>query len=134
MPAVDGEQTNEELGRCQTRVNRSGTEVMLRCLKAGATPPCSVFFLENPASGRRNPKIISCDAEYAPFFMQVTPDALSRLAENLPFRDPAELWHAPVDGSQLRESRVVMRLYQPLEHFTRRVVIPDVRLHDWLPR
>jgi hypothetical protein len=37
----------------------------------------------------------------------------------------------PVDGSQLAESQVVLRTYQPLDHFTRRLVIPEIRLKDW---
>jgi hypothetical protein len=50
---------------------------------------------------------------------------------NLPFRDPSGLTHFPVDGPQLPTSRVVLRLYQPEDHFTRHLVIPAVTLQDW---
>jgi hypothetical protein len=40
----------------------------------------------------------------------------------------AGLW---VRESQLRDSRVVVWTYRPEAHFTRQVVIPDIRLSDW---
>jgi hypothetical protein len=49
----------------------------------------------------------------------------------LPFRDPVGLAHFPVDGSKLRESRAVLQLYRAQDHFTRKLVIPDVRLRNW---
>jgi hypothetical protein len=30
------------------------------------------------------------------------------------------------------ESRVVMRFYEAVDHFTRHIEIPNVRLSDWL--
>ena len=56
---------------------------------------------------------------------------MGRFGRNLPFRDPTGLAHYPVDGSQLAESQVVLRTYQPQDHFTRRLVIPEIRLKDW---
>jgi hypothetical protein len=56
---------------------------------------------------------------------------MGRFGRNLPFHDPTGLAHYPVDGSQLAESQVVLRSYQPLDHFIRRLVIPEIRLKDW---
>ena len=39
----------------------------------------------------------------------------------------------PVDGSQLQDARAVIRVYRAAEHFTRTLVIPDIRLSDWSP-
>jgi hypothetical protein len=50
---------------------------------------------------------------------------------NLPFRDSIGVAHFPVDGSKLRESRAVLQLYHAQDHFTRTLIIPDVRLEDW---
>jgi len=133
IEALDGQQTIAELGRCQSNVNRSGTAVHVDCLQAGTTPPCTTFTLEHAANGTRNPPVVRCEGDYDPFFMQILPDALKRVNVQVFFRDPAERFHLPVDGSQLRESRVVMRLYRPEAHFTRHVVIPNFRLSDWLP-
>ena len=105
---------------------------MLRCLQAGKVPSCGTVFLEHPSSGRRNPPITFCSPDYAPYPRgHAIPDAMGRFGRNLPFRDPTGLAHYPVDGSQLAESQVVLRTYQPLDHFTRRLVIPEIRLKDW---
>jgi hypothetical protein len=56
---------------------------------------------------------------------------MGRFGRNLPFRDPSGLAQYPVDGSQIAESQVVVRSYQPQDHFTRRVEIPEIRLKDW---
>ena len=37
----------------------------------------------------------------------------------------------PVDGSKLRESKVVLQLYRARDHFTRSIVVNGVRLGDW---
>jgi hypothetical protein len=59
------------------------------------------------------------------------PDNLTRFGTNLPFRDPSGLAKFPVDGSQLPQSRVVIRMYEPEDHFTRSLVIPRIKLSDW---
>ena len=75
-----------------------------------------------------------CDPYYAPLNAQMLPDAMYRLWAQLPFSDPSGLAHYPVDGEQLRDSRVVMRVYKVEEHFTRHLVIPDIWMRDWLPQ
>jgi hypothetical protein len=131
LPALRGDQRMPEMGWCATKVNGAGTNVELRCLQAGKTPSCGTLFLEHAPSGRRNPAISFCSPDYAPYLRQAVPDAMGRFGRNLPFRDPTGLAHYPVDGSQLTESQVVLRTYKPLDHFTRRLVIPEIRLKDW---
>jgi hypothetical protein len=131
LPALNGEQRMPDLGWCATKVNFSGTTVNLRCLQAGKAPSCSTLFLEHPPSGRRNPAISACSPDYSPYLRRSLPDAMGRFGRNLPFRDPSGLAQYPVDGPQLAESQVVVRTYQPLDHFTRRVDIPEIRLKDW---
>jgi len=36
-----------------------------------------------------------------------------------------------VDSSQLDTAQVILKSYRPAAHFTRRLVIPDIRLNDW---
>jgi len=59
------------------------------------------------------------------------PDSMSQFGGGIKFRDLQGLAKYPVDGSQLGEARVFLRSYRPAAHFTRRLVIPDVRLSDW---
>jgi hypothetical protein len=132
LPALNGDQRMPDMGWCATKVNLAATSVTLRCLEAGKTPSCGTLFLEHTPSGRRNPAISFCSPDYAPYLRQRSiPDAMGRFGRNLPFRDPTGLAHYPVDGSQLAESQVVLRSYQPMDHFTRRLVIPEIRLKDW---
>jgi hypothetical protein len=131
LPALNGDQRMPDMGWCATKVNGAGTSVQLRCLQAGKLPPCSTLFLEHTLSGRRNPAISSCSPDYSPYLRRSLPYAMGHFGRNLPFRDPTGLAHYPVDGSQLAESQVVVRTYQPVDHFTRRLVISDIRLKDW---
>jgi hypothetical protein len=59
------------------------------------------------------------------------PDSVVRFGTNLPFRDPSGLAEFPVDGPQLPQSRVVIRVYEPEDHFTRSLTISGIRLEDW---
>ena len=59
-------------------------------------------------------------------------DAMRRFGFNLTFRDASGVARFPVQGRELGESRVVIRLYESEDHFTRRLVIPDIRLSDWV--
>ena|SRR5712691_4750623 len=72
-----------------------------------------------------------CWPNYSPYSAQYTPDSLTCFEGALPFRDLSGLAKYPVDASQLPQSRVVLRIYQPQEHFTRRLVITEIHLSDW---
>jgi hypothetical protein len=133
LPALGGDQRIPDLGWCATKVNEGGTNIRFHCLEPGEIPMCSTLFLEHAPSGHRNPGRSVCSPDYAPYFGRYLPDAISRFGVNLPFRDPSGLARYPVDGSQLPQSRVVVRVYQPADHFTRRLVIPEIRLKDWGP-
>ena len=84
------------------------------------------------AEGQRNPAQTGCDPDYAPYFGRYFPiDAIGRTFFTLPFRDATGLAKYPVDGPRLAKSRVVLRLYEAKDHFTRRLVTPEIRLRDW---
>jgi hypothetical protein len=36
-----------------------------------------------------------------------------------------------VDGGKLQDSKAVMRVYEAVDHFGRKLVIPEIRLSDW---
>jgi hypothetical protein len=111
-------------------MNEAGTAVELRCIEPGKGPICGTVVLENVSTGAQNPPRSSCRSDYGPFSDQL-PDNLTRFGANLPFRDPSGLAKFPVDGSQLPQSRVVIRMYGPEDHFTRSLVIPRIKLSDW---
>ena len=131
LPALNGDQRMPDVGWCATRVNEAGTSVNLRCLEPGWAPRCASAFLEHAPSGHRNPARSACRPNYAPFAAWDEVDVMLRFGIGLPFQDPSGLAQYPVDGSQIADSRVVLRTYQPVDHFTRRLVIPAIRLKDW---
>ena len=50
---------------------------------------------------------------------------------DLSFRDPQGLAKYPVDSLQLADAQVMLKAYKPVAHFTRHLVIPEIRLGDW---
>lgn len=131
IPALNGDQRIPGVGWCETRLNDAQTAVRVRCMAPGKPPSCIMGFLEDPASGRRNPASTGCRPDYTPYVANIVYDAMGRFGTSLAFRDPAGLAKYPVTGPQLKEARVVLRVYREQEHFMRRVVIDKVRLEDW---
>lgn len=133
LPPTGADQHLAGIGRCTTDLTRSDTAVELRCTSPGEPPSCVTTQLRHTASGRTNPEVSLCAPSYRPFPGHVLPDALSRFRGVLPFADPSGLAIYPVGGSQLAEADVLVRSYEPQEHRRERLVIPEIRLEDWLP-
>jgi hypothetical protein len=131
MAALDGDERMPEWGWCQTKMNEAGTAVELHCMEPGKGPICGTAFLENAVTGARNPARSTCRSDYSPYGYHPLPDSLVRFGANLPFRDPSGLAKYPVDGPQLPNSRVVIRVYEPQDHFTRSLAISQIKLKDW---
>jgi hypothetical protein len=132
LPAINGNQRIPGVGWCTTGINPPETAVRLACEQAGRGPDCMTLILEHIPTGQRNPERFGCDADYAPYRdWQIIPDGMARFGGNLPFRDPNGLAKYPVNGSKLAESRVLMQIYRAADHFTRKLVIPEIRLSDW---
>jgi hypothetical protein len=131
MAALDGDERMPGWGWCQTKMNEAGTAVELHCMEPGRGPICGTAFLENASNGERNPARSTCRSDYSPYGSRPLPDGFLRFGTNLQFRDPSGLAKFPVDGPQLPNSRVVIRVYEPEDHFTRSLVIPQITLKDW---
>lgn len=132
MPAIDGSSRSDGFGWCRTQLDQDGDDVEVACLTIRSAPTCIGAILENPTAGRANPERLSCAPDYIPFALHVLPDALSQFGGGVKFRDPQGLIRFPVDGSQLSNARVRLTSYRPVAHFTRRVVIPELRPADWI--
>ena len=131
VPALDGDLRAPGIGICKTEMDETGTEVELRCKQAGNITKCQSFFLEDTATGQRNPERYTCEPDYSPRLERAEKAPLSSYGVNFPFRDPAHLAHYPVAGPQLPKSYVMMTLYEPEEHFAKLLIIPSVRLAEW---
>jgi hypothetical protein len=60
-------------------------------------------------------------------------DPIFRFRMSIRFRDTTGLARFPVGASQLPGSRLVVHTYEPQDHFSRQLVIPEIRLSDWEP-
>jgi len=132
MAAIDGSTRSAMFGWCRTRIDQDGDDVEVGCLNVGPPPTCVSAILENTVTGQRNPERLSCVPDYMPFPVHLFPDVLSQFGGGVKFRDPQGLARFPVDGSQLASARIRLTSYQPVAHFRRYVVIPDLRPADWI--
>lgn len=131
IAALNGNGRFPAFGWCRTAIDADGDDIELGCTKTGSAPGCVVIALENPRNGRRNPQTPYCEPDYAPLSLHVHPDAMSHFGADIKFHDLQQLAKYPVDGSQLADARLSLVSYEPVAHFTRHLVIPDVRLGDW---
>jgi hypothetical protein len=131
IPAMNGDGRLTPFGWCKTKIDEDGDEIELGCLTTGGAPTCVSVALENPTNGQRNPENRYCDPDYTPYPVHFFPDAMSQLGAGIRFRDVQGLARYPVDGLQLAGSRVVLKSYRPHAHFTRRLVIAEIRLGEW---
>jgi ABC-type transport system involved in multi-copper enzyme maturation permease subunit len=131
MRALGGDERMPRFGWCQTKMNDTETAVELRCMQPGKRPTCATLFLESERTSQRNPERSSCEGDYSPYSGWFTGDNMAHFGTNLPFRDPSGLSKFPVDGPELPNSRVVIRVYEPEDHFTRSLVISQIKLQDW---
>ena len=130
IPAVGGDRLMAGWGHCESKINVTGTAVEVKCLEMGKGPTCATVFLENTRNGNRNRANTSCFPNYSPYIDRPIPDAVSHFRLVLPFRDPTGQIQYAVDGSKLDEAQVVIRVYEPADHFTRAVNSPLVMLKD----
>jgi hypothetical protein len=120
-------------GHCQTKLDEDGDEIELGCEKNGAAPTCITLTLANPANGIHNPDNVVCDPDYAPYSAHIFPDSLSQFGGAMAFGDANGLTRYPVDAAQAAVAQVVLKSFSPAAHFVRRLVIPEIRLKEWMP-
>jgi hypothetical protein len=131
IPALGGDERMPGFGWCKSKMNELETAVELRCMQPGNGPTCATIFLENEKTEQRNPERSPCHGDYSPYSGWFIGDNIARFGVNLPFRDASGLAKFPVDGPQLPVSRIVIRVYEPEDHFVRSLVIPEIKLGDW---
>jgi hypothetical protein len=122
MPALAGDKWIPGEGHCATRMYGEGTQIELGCVGSGKTF-CAATFLENARLGLRIPGRSNCNPDYAPYFGRIDGDSTSRFSANFVV--------GLTDASELQNAHVIVRVYRPVAHFTRTVVIPGIRLSDW---
>jgi hypothetical protein len=131
IAALGADQRLPGLGRCRSGRDSDGDEIELRCLTPANPPSCLSAALDDPSAGLRNPDVLICAPNYAPYATRSFPDALSRFEVEAPFRDRLGLGTYPVGADRLAGARVVLNRYEASAHLVRRVTAGSVRLSDW---
>src|SRR6185437_5220927 len=109
IPAVNGDLRIDGLGRCETRLNDSRTEVDLIRVNIGNPSQCTTALLQDPDTGLHNPPLHDCRDDYAPYFGRYQPpDTLVLRGVDFDFRDPSGLIHYPVNESTVNGAHVLI--------------------------
>ena len=137
LPALDARQPLAGFGQCASRIDDDGDGVLVGCQTLDSrAASCFRAFLQQPATGLRNPPILRCDPDYSPWadnFWPAAPAVVANVGVELPFRDRNGLTKYPVDGAALPSARIVVQAWQPRVHFERSITISGLRLADWQP-
>ena len=118
MPATGGDLRSPEIGVCRSDADSSASYV--RCRQIGRAPNCFAATLYGP-DGRHNPEVRVCGSDYRPFIPSPM-NIISFAGVEMPIRDSYGVAHYDVDGSQIQDSYIVMKVYETGEHFQRRVI------------
>jgi len=126
--ARDGDQRMDGFGRCRTQIDADGDEIELGCLQGGRAPSCVSATLESVTPGRQHSTQWSCAPDYSPYHLQLYPDATSRFTVRVKLPDDAQMSGPGGERSEVAGAYVRVKSYQPAAHFTRRLVVPEIRV------
>jgi len=115
-----------EVGHCASRVDSEGNDVQVACRQVGALPSCLSAQLVMQEGGPSNPEKFECDFSYEPASLQFGTEPMDHFQLKLPFNDPTGAAHFSIGPDQVQDAQVVLRVYEPEGHFTRKVVIAHI--------
>jgi hypothetical protein len=130
LAALNGRRRLPDVGHCTSGIGGGGTAIEVNCRAAGEMPSCMSMVLER-TDGRRNPEIFDCEFNYEPSPLRFSVDPIGHSETKLPFLDSSGSAHYPVDETRLNNAQVVLTVYEPEDHFSKRIVVPQFRLRDW---
>jgi len=119
------------MGSCATRIDNDVDEVELGCLTNVGVPSCAAAVLEDPQTNKRNPELHVCDPNYGPSHRVGLEDAVSRSRLSIPFGDRSGIVHYPVDSAAIERARILLTIYDPIDHFRSTLAVPSIRLVEW---
>jgi hypothetical protein len=124
MPAQDGTLKASDIGICMTRADQN--RVRLRCEQLGDAPYCLAATLHG-AHGILVPEQLSCVHDYRRDIPSPT-TTLALEGIDLWIRETTGLTHGAAEPADFSESYVTLTTYGAPEHFTRKLVLPALRL------
>jgi hypothetical protein len=129
LPAAQGEAMLSSDAKCGARLRRNASSIEFRCQTLNRVPSCFVARLEHESSGSRNREFLACRPDYVP--SRQGPELFRRYGIDAPFVAGAETAQDPVGAADLDEAVVRFETYEARAHFTRHLIVPELRLMDW---
>jgi hypothetical protein len=108
-----------EFGWCATRVDSKNASVEVGCRQIGALPFCISMALRSSMDLRSPREHFVCELNYEPAPLRFSVDPIDHVEGELQVIDL---------GSN---PEVAIRVYEPVDHFSRKVVAPQFHLRDW---
>src|SRR5258708_1593446 len=124
LSAPAAAQSVAELGRCASKADSLYTAIEVLSRKPQEWPPCVSMALAQPGGGMRGPADLVCPLDYAPGFLRFSVEPIVQRAAKLGFPGASD--------STLQHAQILVNAYEPLDHLSRRLTIPEFRLRDWL--
>jgi hypothetical protein len=115
-------------GRCRSQIDDDGDEIELGCLQSGPAPTCVSATLESVTRGPTDQTQWSCNPDYSPYQVQLYPAATSRFTISVDLKDLRHTMEPAADRLQRDATLVRLKSYRPVAHFTRRLVVPQIRV------
>jgi hypothetical protein len=117
--AVEGPERVTDVGQCASRADSGGMGLEVACRTAGSVPPCVSVALEQATGARRSPERFVCDLNYEPASLRFSVEPIDQFQVKLPLPEPGG------------RAQVILRQYEPADHFSRELVVSRFRLADW---
>jgi hypothetical protein len=136
LPVTDVPRYIDTLGWCVTRARYPSTSVSLRCFSLNKPPMCIQAGQDlGPEEFRRMGLYTDCRPNYAPVGVSLFPGVLHRLGNSAMIveHSASSAGWRPHESPADPTGPVTVRTFAPQAHFTRTVVIPNVRLADLEP-
>ena len=105
--------------------------VVLSCAPV-LKPVCYSLTLEDPPAPFVSIPVLKCPGDYKPYLGRLMP-GLSSIAAVAHLHDPAGIALYSYSTGGVFQSKAYINLYEPLDHFTKTIVIPNIRFKDWTP-
>jgi hypothetical protein len=115
-------------GHCTSRLNADGTTLDLRCFEVGVLP-CMSAVAASPSDSSPGTEVFDCTPNYVPALLNFAAEPVDHAHMKLPVRDFAGVIHG-TEAPKLETARIVMRVYEPVAHFSQKLSAPEVRLKD----
>jgi len=109
--------------------DESVTEASISCAPV-LDPVCYSLTFENPPAPFVSIPVLTCAGPYQQFVSRLVPGAW-RVTAVAHLHDPNTVGRRVASFPDLMMSKADVNVYEPVDHFTKKIIIPNVRFQDW---